>query len=165
MLDRQASNILDVGCGSSKIIQSTPGAVALDFSLRKLRYLRDTNPMLVHGSVFALPFKDESFETVICSQVIEHIPNTEDAVRELLRVLKPGGKFILGTPDYAGWQWPLIERVYERVIPGGYAEEHVTHLTRDGVVAMVAEMGAEYVDEDFICKGEWVGHFKKNEAG
>ncbi len=161
MLDRQTSDILDVGCGSSKIIQSTPGMVGLDFSLRKLRYLRETNPFLIHGSIFGLPFPDQCFETVICSQVIEHIPDTEKAVTELLRVLKPGGKFILGTPDYAGWQWPLIESVYERVIPGGYAIEHITHLTRDGVVKMVENLGAEYLDEDFICKGEWVGLFRK----
>ncbi|HIB65355.1 MAG TPA: SAM-dependent methyltransferase, partial [Phycisphaerales bacterium] len=111
---------------------------------------------------FGLPFADESFETVICSQVIEHIPDTTEAVSELLRVLKPGGRLILGTPDYAGWQWPIIERIYERVIPGGYAEEHITHLTRDGMVNLVESLGTTYLGEDFILKAEWVGLFQKH---
>lgn len=161
MLDGQSDDILDVGCGSSKIIQFLPGAIGLDYNLSKLRYLRPCHSRLVHGSIFGLPFADESFETVICSQVIEHIPDTESAVSELLRVLKPGGRLILGTPDYAGWQWPVIERIYERVIPGGYAEEHITHLTRDGMVEMVESLGTTYLGEDFILKAEWVGLFQK----
>jgi len=163
MIGSQTDGILDVGCGSSKIIQSLPGAVGLDYNIAKLRYLRRFHTQLVHGSIFGLPFADETFETVVCSQVIEHIPDTTFAVSELLRVLKPGGRLILGTPDYAGWQWPLIERIYERVIPGGYAEEHITHLTRDGMVEMVEGLGTQYLGEDFILKAEWVGHFLKNE--
>lgn len=161
MLEGQESGILDVGCGSSKIIQFLPGAVGLDYNFSKLRYLRSFHTRLVHGSIFGLPFADEQFETVICSQVIEHIPDTREAVSELLRVLKPGGKLILGTPDYAGWQWPIIERIYERVIPGGYAEEHITHLTRDGMVEVVESLGCCYLGEDFILKAEWVGLFRK----
>lgn len=164
MLEGQTNSILDVGCGSSKIIQFLPGAVGLDYNLSKLRYLRPFHRRLVHGSVFGLPFADNTFETVICSQVIEHIPDTIGAVSELLRVLRPGGRLILGTPDYAGWQWPIIERIYERVIPGGYAEEHITHLTRDGMVEMVEGLGTEYLGEDFILKAEWVGLFRKLES-
>ncbi len=162
MLEGQSDGILDVGCGSSKIIQFLPGAVGLDYNIGKLRYLRRFHTRLVHGSIFGLPFKDETFETVVCSQVIEHIPDTVQAVSELLRVLKPGGRLILGTPDYAGWQWPIIERIYERVIPGGYAEEHITHLTRDGMVEMVERLGTTYLGEDFILKAEWVGLFRKH---
>ena len=160
-LDGAYSGILDVGCGSSKIIQSLPGAVGLDFSLRKLRYVRTTNPLVVHGSVLALPFKNESFDIVLCSQVIQHIPETDVAIKELLRVLKPGGRFILGTSDFGSWQWPLIEGVYKRMIPDGYAEEHIDPLTRENVVAMVEGMGADFLDEDFILKAEWVGLFRK----
>lgn len=164
MLGGQNSSILDVGCGSSKIIQFLPGAVGLDYNLSKLRYIRRFHTQMVHGSIFGLPFADATFETVICSQVIEHIPDTTFAVSELLRVLKPGGRLILGTPDYAGWQWPIIESIYERVIPGGYAEEHITHLTRDGMVELVESLGTTYLGEDFILKAEWVGLFRKHPA-
>lgn len=164
MLDGQNSSILDVGCGSSKIIQFLPGAVGLDHNIGKLRYMRRFHTQLVHGSIFGLPFADQTFETVICSQVIKHIPDTQFAISELLRILKPGGRLILGAPDYAGWQWPLIERIYERVISRGNAEEPITQLTRDGMVEQVQSLGATYLGEDFILKAEWVGLFRKHDS-
>src|SRR5256714_14805337 len=58
---------LDVGCGSSRIIGSGR-MVALDIVLAKLRYARRYGNPLVHGSLFALPFKDAAFDCVICSE-------------------------------------------------------------------------------------------------
>lgn len=160
-LEGAISGILDVGCGSSKIIQSLPGAVGLDTNLKKLRYLRPTNPWLAHGSVFSLPFRDASFSVVVCSQVIKHLPHPHLVVDELLRVLKPGGRLVLGTPDYGRWEWPLIERVYDRVVSGGHAHEHVTRLTRRDILSLVDRAGADFLAEDTILHAEWVGLFRK----
>ena len=67
--------VLDVGCGSSRIIGALPpGSVAVDVLLRKLRYARRFGRPLVQASGFALPFADASFPCVLCSQVIEHVP-------------------------------------------------------------------------------------------
>src|SRR5207253_88977 len=82
------------------------------------------------GSIFELPFKDASFDCVICSEVIEHVPADEKVFSELLRVLEPGGRLILGTPDYDRWRWRALEWVYGKVSPGGYADEHITHYSR-----------------------------------
>ena len=65
---------LDIGCGSSRIIQSHPESVGLDIELSKLRFLRRTNQRLVRSSCFRLPFADHSFSTVVNSQLIEHVP-------------------------------------------------------------------------------------------
>lgn len=157
----QTSGILDVGCGSSKIIQSLPGAVGSDFLLRKLRYLRRIHPLLVHATIFSLPFADDSFETVICSQVIEHIPDTDLAMSELVRVLKPGGRLILGTPDYGTLNWRIIEPIYERVIPGGYAGEHITNLKRNDLHALLDKHGIDLLEEDYVGGGEWIGLGRK----
>ena len=105
--------VLDIGCGSSRIIGGLPvGSVAVDVLQRKLRYARRFNRPLVRGSGFALPFPDESFPCVLCSQVIEHVPKDSPILDELCRVLKPGGRLVLGTPDYANWQWVYIEKLY-----------------------------------------------------
>jgi dolichol-phosphate mannosyltransferase len=122
--------ILDVGCGSSRILASLPGIVGLDVQLHKLRFARRFGNPLVHGSISELPFADNSFDGVICSEVIEHIPAEERPFDELSRVLKIGGRLILGTPDYDRWQWRLLEWIYARVSPGGYADEHITHYSR-----------------------------------
>ena len=74
-LVRGEGRVLDVGCGSSRIIGAlVPGSVCLDVLRRKLRYARRFNRALVHGSGFTLPVPDASFPCVLCSQVIEHVP-------------------------------------------------------------------------------------------
>ncbi len=133
--------ILDVGCGSSRIIQDLPGAVGVDVLLRKLRFLRPNHPEVAQSSVFALPFADETFDTVICSEVIEHVPDDPRVLGELTRVLRPGGTLVLGTPDYGRLLWHIIEWVYGRVAPGGYADEHITHFNRQTLEGRLMSLG------------------------
>ncbi len=130
------TRVLDVGCGSSKILDALPGqVVGLDIQLNKLRYQRrHAHAHLVLGDIIALPFPDASFDCVICSQVIEHIPQNPLIFEELVRVLQPGGKLILGTPDYGTWIWPLIEQAYKFFAPNAYADEHISHYTRRGLI-------------------------------
>ena len=122
--------VLDIGCGSSRIIQDLPEAIGMDILLPKLRFLRDRHSRLVQGSLFALPFPDAAFDAVICSEVIEHIPDRPSAFVELTRILRPGGTLILGTPDYGRWLWWVLEYFYGKILPGAYAHEHITHYTR-----------------------------------
>jgi dolichol-phosphate mannosyltransferase len=122
--------VLDIGCGSSRIIQDLPKAIGMDILLPKLRFLRDRHSRLVQGDIFALPFPDAAFDTVICSEVIEHIPDRPSVFTELTRILRPGGTLILGTPDYGRWLWWVLEYLYGKILPGAYAQEHIEHYTR-----------------------------------
>jgi dolichol-phosphate mannosyltransferase len=154
--------VLDVGCGSSRIIGSLPPrSVAVDILLRKLRHARKFGRPLVHASGFALPFKDESFPCVVCSQVIEHVPKESSILDELCRVLKPGGRLVLGTPDYANWQWIWIEKLYGAVNPGGYADEHIAHYSRSELIRIMAERGLRFEAEQYILRGELIMAFRK----
>ncbi|MBI4627770.1 MAG: glycosyltransferase [Candidatus Rokubacteria bacterium] len=135
--------LLDVGCGSSRILRDLPGAVGVDVLLRKLRFLRPAHPEVVQASVGALPFAAATFEAVICSEVIEHVPDTPDVLAELTRVLRPGGTLVLGTPDYGRRLWHVVEWVYGRVAPGGYAHEHITHFERAELERRLATLGYE----------------------
>jgi ubiquinone/menaquinone biosynthesis C-methylase UbiE len=92
---------LDIGCGSNRILNAGLSVVGLDILLNKLRYARKFNRPLINGSIWALPFKDAIFDCVVCSEVIEHIPEGMKPFLEMRRVLKPGGTLVLGTPDYA----------------------------------------------------------------
>ena len=47
-----------------------------------------------------LPFADASFDCVICSEVLEHIPEHEKALKELVRILKPQGTLVVSVPRY-----------------------------------------------------------------
>lgn len=52
----------------------------------------------IKADICDLPFKDASFDWILCNHVLEHIPNDTKAMQELFRVLKPGGKALLQVP-------------------------------------------------------------------
>jgi dolichol-phosphate mannosyltransferase len=155
--------LLDAGCGSSRIIGSGR-LVGLDVALGKLRYARRFGNPLVHGSIFELPFKDASFDCVICSEVIEHIPADERVFDELERVLKPGGRLILGTPDYDRWRWRALEWLYARLSPGGYADEHITHYCRPNLEAYLKSRGFRVEEIDYVGGSEMIFSLRKAAA-
>jgi dolichol-phosphate mannosyltransferase len=153
--------VLDVGCGSSRIIGALPtGSVALDILERKLRFNRRFGVPLVYGSGFALPFPDSSFSCVLSSEVIEHVPKESPMIDELVRVLKPGGRLVLGTPDYSRWEWVYLEKLYARVAPGGYADEHIAHYTRTELIELMKAKGFVHEGTKYIARGEMILAFR-----
>ncbi len=155
--------LCDIGCGSSHILADLPHAVGMDLRLEKLRFMRPRHKGgLMQGDGMHMPFADGSLDGVISSEIIEHIPNENGShIDEVLRVLKPGGILVIGTPDYGRWQWPLIEKIYGKVAPGAYAHEHVNPYTRDGLLKALKERGCEILDEDAICSAELIVKAKK----
>ena len=151
-----ALRVLDAGCGSTQLLNRCPQIVGMDYGLRKVRFMRRPGRRLVNGSTFALPFRSEAFDIVISSQVIEHLPDDPAIFRELIRCIVPGGALVLGTVDYGGWQWPLIEWLYGRFKPTGYAQEHITHYTTASLVQRVTALGLRIEKIQYICRGEIV---------
>jgi dolichol-phosphate mannosyltransferase len=158
---RGADRVLDVGCGSSVIIQSLNNAVGMDVSIGKLRFLRRRGIELVRGSAFSLPFRDDAFDCVISSQVIEHIPYDDVLFTEMKRVLAPGGLLIIGTPDYSTLGWQIIEPLYGRLMPGGYRDEHITHYTRESLSGILVDQGFVHEETAYVARSELIMKFRK----
>jgi glycosyltransferase involved in cell wall biosynthesis len=154
---------LDVGCGSSRIIQSEPRAVGLDFELPKLRFLRRSHRRLVQGDTASLPFASGAFAAAVHSQVLEHVPYDRRIFRELNRVLRPGGLLVIGTPDYGRVQWRVIERLYKLLLPNAYGDDHITHYTRHTLTEELAEAGFGIVRYAYILGGELIMQCVKRE--
>ncbi len=57
------------------------------------------------GDVSALPYDDRAFDAVVCTQVYEYVPNIDRALRELKRVLKPGGRAVIVDTDWESCVW------------------------------------------------------------
>ena len=77
--------------------------------------------------------------------------------------LKPGGRLVLGTPDYATWQWVWMEKAYGLAAPGGYADEHIAHYTQDELREIFAKRGFVVNDVRYILRGEPIMAFHKKE--
>ena len=161
---RGSSRVLDAGCGSSMIIQSLNNAIGMDINIAKLRFLRRIGIPLLRGSSFDLPFKDRSFDCVISSQVIEHVPFDDKLFAELWRVLEPGGRLIIGTPDYSTIGWRIIEPIYGTLMPGAYRDEHITHYTRQSLTDILVRHGFVYEETAYVARSELVMRFRRPAA-
>src|SRR5262245_58614015 len=105
------SCILDVGSGAGQIlghllkgVRPETRLVAFDLSHQMLKRARSRlasdRPSYVTGDLTQLPFADASFDCITCGWVIEHLPDPRPGLRELSRVLQPGGRlFLLATED------------------------------------------------------------------
>jgi ubiquinone/menaquinone biosynthesis C-methylase UbiE len=152
---------LDIGCGSSRIILGLADAVALDIQLKKLRRIQGRHARLVQGTIASLPFSDGAFETVICSQVIEHIPRELVDFAEMNRVLVLGGTLTIGTPDYGTIIWPLLERAYGIVHPDGYVHQHINHYTAATLARGLTENGFAIRAKAYVGGGELIYQAQK----
>ncbi len=131
--------LLDLGCGFGRHAYQAArlGAqvVALDAGADEVRKVQDTFGAMsvageldqatarvgaVQGDALRLPFADGSFDRVIASEVLEHIPDDQAAMAELARVLRPGGSMAVTVPrcgpEFVNW---ALSDDYHNV-PGGH---------------------------------------------
>jgi ubiquinone/menaquinone biosynthesis C-methylase UbiE len=105
---RYGDTVLDVGCGMYgavewiwKVGPKNCELHCIDFSGEVQEYIQKTIPG-VHfhlGNIEKLPYKDNMFDQVLCGEVIEHMENPAALVKEMIRVVKPGGWITLSTVD------------------------------------------------------------------
>ena len=150
---------LDAGCGDGRHLAALarsghrPSRITgTDISARILETARATaaplEPELVQANLEALPLEDEAFDLVLCTQVIEHLLDPAAGVRELARVLRPGGVLVLTTdnrralvsktlnaPRAAAVRLLRLHQRYKRV------EFPHADFTRAEVVSLVGEAG------------------------
>lgn len=104
-LPQKFDNILDIGCGSgwvAKEYSHNKQVVSVDISFRNvktaLELYNNPNHSGIVADVYSLPFKDESFDVIIASEVIEHTANPKLFIETLLKLLKKNGCIIITTP-------------------------------------------------------------------
>jgi 2-polyprenyl-6-hydroxyphenyl methylase/3-demethylubiquinone-9 3-methyltransferase len=114
--DLDGCRVLEIACGRGDFAEwCTSNAdpeifVAADFSMTAVRLARahvlKSTPAVRVGfaqaDAQAIALGSESMDTVICCETIEHVPDPRAALRELARVLRPGGRLFLTTPNYLG---------------------------------------------------------------
>jgi SAM-dependent methyltransferase len=132
--DVAGKRVLEIGCGRggfawwlAAVPEIPRQIVAADYAISALhkarRFADDRRVSRVHwelADIQAIPHKTASFDTVISCETIEHVPNPKRAVIELARVLKPGGKLLVTTPNHLGTTG--LYRIYLRIRGRRYSE-------------------------------------------
>ncbi|MBI2168372.1 MAG: methyltransferase domain-containing protein [Actinobacteria bacterium] len=154
---RPGDRVLDLGCGAGRhafeIYRRGGHVVALDMDDTELKDVRNTfaamfeagetnesaSATAVRGDGLSLPFPDATFDRIVASEVLEHISDDEAAMRELARVLKPGGAIAVTVPRFFPELvcWALDSNYHET--PGGHVRiyrrsELVERLRRSDLV-------------------------------
>lgn len=154
---RAGDRVLDLGCGAGRhafeIYRRGGHVVALDMDDTELKGVQAVLAAMheageaneaasaapLRGDALALPFADGTFERVVAAEVLEHIPDDVAAMRELARVLKPGGSIAVTVPRFLPELvcWALDSDYHET--PGGHVRmyrrsELVERLHRAGLV-------------------------------
>lgn len=88
VLPHVRGRLLDIGCGFNNLVRAYGSGVGAD-----IHAWLGIDVLIGHAAV--LPFKDRAFDTVTILAALNHIPNRAAALREIVRVLRPGGRLIV----------------------------------------------------------------------
>ena len=151
--------VLDMGCGGGRhafeTVRRGCRIVALDQSLEELVNVKNTFAAMIdagelHSHVqgqpvsadaLKLPFADGTFDRIICSEVLEHIPDDHTAIGELARVLRPGGSIALTVPAWVAEKicWKLNDEYHAPKAVG----RHVRIYRRSQLRSKIRQVGLQ----------------------
>jgi ubiquinone/menaquinone biosynthesis C-methylase UbiE len=135
----RGQRILDAGCGpggNGAWLAEHGRVVGVDLAPEALEFVRDRRPTLapVRASIDALPFEDSSFDVVVEITVVTCVPDDAAAVRELARVVRPGGALLLFEPAFRS-----LRRAHDKTV-------HALHRYRRGGLAALATAAGLHVE-------------------
>ena len=161
-------SVLDIGCGNGFLLYNLrkkfENLYGLELSssmaIEAKETLSNQKAGICLGNVEQLPFEDESFDCVVWTDVLEHIPDVWQAFREVVRVLRLGGQLITTTPNVAYFKrritllrgrFPVTSGYDEGLIPGGdcnlFAGGHFHYFTFRSLRKNYEKFGIKVVRE------------------
>ena len=154
--------ILDLGCGNARdippMLHAGATVVGVDLSPGMIEQAKDDLAALAYhdvqlevGDATRLRFADATFDKIVCSEVIEHIPDAGAAVREMYRVLKPRGLLVLSTPNRRSWYGFDRYVVWERLLRRRWNHPFDNWRTLEELQDLLTRHGFEVSSRQTVC--------------
>jgi 2-polyprenyl-3-methyl-5-hydroxy-6-metoxy-1,4-benzoquinol methylase len=148
----QADRHLDIGCGPGTFLGCfrRSAAVGIDISHQQIAYAQENYAAddldfqtMEPGHI---PFVDQSFDLVTMIEVIEHLsePDVNQLFQECARVLKPGGRLLVTTPNYRSF-WPALEVVLNVIASVSYEDQHINKYTKSRLAEQFSRLEFEHI--------------------
>jgi ubiquinone/menaquinone biosynthesis C-methylase UbiE len=156
------AKLLDVGCGTGDLLRRLGGrfeCAGCDPAEEMLQHARAANPAaeLAAAPAEALPFEDARFDVALCIEVVRYLDDPRPALRELARVVRPGGLALVTFAPLATTSlYPLVNAVTARVrVPGLTRVRQRFHTVR-GAERLLAGAGFERVEVEARYFGPFI---------
>jgi len=95
--------VLDIGAGIGEFLDCYPDAIGIDREYATASYCHGGRVRCIQADAHLLPFLNDSFDGVLLNNVLEHLERPEDALSEIRRVLKKGGRLMIELPGKKGF--------------------------------------------------------------
>jgi SAM-dependent methyltransferase len=157
--------LLDFGCGWGSVLAAAGlegwRATGVEVDERKVAFCREQGLTAIYGDLLDQPFPAETFDAAIAEQVFEHLYTPVAYMKEVQRVLKPGGVFYVAVPNFGGIAAKLKGAHWDLVHP----VSHVRYFDRRSLADMARRCGFEVLRPDYVARGKSalgnVGHAAK----
>ena len=156
-LNRKNPRVLDVGCGRGLLLRAFQrrgcDVLGTEFSDGACRFAREVLKIPVRvGLLHELDFPDRSFDVVVMWHVLEHVSDPRPTLAEVSRILRPGGIFLVGVPDFGSPEARLTKAGWFHLdMP-----RHLSHHTRGSLEKILKDAGmrpawASYLAPEYDC--------------
>jgi len=168
--ERIQGRILENGCGIGlylEHLQPFGGELfGLEFDLDRARQAKQSGSHILGGAGEKLPFPSNSFDLILSNEVIEHVADDHQAVREMVRVLKVGGRIVLFCPNrwypfethgtYWRGEYRFGNKLFINYLPTGIRNRlapHVRAYSRRALAALFRDLPVQYISRRVIFGG------------
>jgi len=168
--ERIQGRILENGCGIGlylEHLQPFGGELfGLEFDLDRARQAKDSGSYILGGAGEQLPFPENSFDLILSNEVIEHVRDDRQAVQEMVRVLKVGGRIALFCPNrwypfethgiYWRGEYRFGNKLFVNYLPAGIRNRlapHVRAYNSRALAELFTDLPVQYISRRVIFGG------------
>ena len=138
---RQTNRFLDIGSGAGNLLLAAReagwDAQGLDVSPQAVKHVRDLGFEVFHGELCDAQLPAEQFDVITAAELVEHLPNPRAELKEVARLLRPGGLFWTTTPHARGLSARVLGLKWRCITP----PEHLQLFSINGLKSLMLDVG------------------------